>query len=240
MPYRQAILLMVIDCVQLMLSFDKQLFLSEMIENMSWQFDLKSGELTIGSQYVFQTQVLGTEEESSGTWLWAWANEASDIPHQLLHASRTMKAFGDRHGISELTDPEVSLDQIDGHTLALISSEICKANAYYRCPYHGGALFLLIVDQNFPKRTDQFLNRISFVFSKAIASLNISDHKAAFTGYLNYHNLAFAQSGNQVIVEENGEPVVIATFDDENRLTNLEVTLKPTVIGTSSPRDLAI
>jgi hypothetical protein len=60
---------------------------------------------------------------------------------------------------------------------------------------------------------------------QAIASLDIPDHRLALAGYLDHYNLAHEQDGDRFVVRENGEPVLTATFDEHNRLTNLEVTL---------------
>ena len=217
----------------LIASFDRQHFLSELIGRDDWHFDLSSGLLSFGSKHRWQIQLLGTASESSGTWLWAWANEASDIPVHLLVASLALKAYGEQHGIPELTTPQLPLDHVDGHTLALLASGICEANAYYRCPYEGGALFVLIMDENFPKCQDPPLQRIATVFPQAIASLDIPDHKLALTGYLDSYKLGFEQDGDKIVVKEDGEAVLTAMFDEQNRLTGLEVRVNPVPPATN-------
>lgn len=176
-----------------------------------------------------QAQLLGTESESSNTWLWAWANTESNIPDHLLVASLSLKDYGEQHGIPELTQSELPLDQIDGHTLALLASGLCDANAYYRCPYDGGALFVLIMDENFPKDPTPPLQRIASVFPQAIASLDIPDHRLALTGYLDHYGLAHEQDGDKIVAKENGEVMLTAAFDKQGRLTNLVVKLKADV-----------
>ena len=206
-------------------AFDMQHYFSELVGESSWDVDLGSGRIIFGTR-SWRIQLLGTESEASGTWLWAWANTESNIPAHLLVASLALKAYGELHNIPELTTPQFSLDQIDGHALALLASGICDANAYYRCPYEGGALFVLIMDDNFPKCQDPPLQRIATVFPQAIASLEIPDHKLALSGYLDSYGLSHEQDGDKIVVKEDGEPVLTATFDELNRLTNLEVKLK--------------
>jgi hypothetical protein len=193
-------------------SIDKQLHLTELIGNKSWFVDLQKSLISFGNQYHWRIQVLGTESEVSGTWLWVWANTSSNLPNHLLTASLVLKAYGEQHKIPELTTPQVPLDQVDGHSLALIASDICEANAYYRCPYEGGALFVLIMDENFPKCHDPPLQRIATVFPQAIA-FEIPDHKLAFTCYLDYYGLSHEQEDRRIVVKENGEAVLSATFD---------------------------
>ena len=207
-------------------TLDRQLHLAEVVSALDWNFDLGSGVLSFGSR-CWGTQVLGSESNLSQTWLWAWANEASTIPDHLLHSSRMMKALGDFHQIPELTEPEVPLDRLDGHTASLIATGVCQADAYYRCPYHGGALFVLIQDETFPRCTDPPLARIATVFPRAISALDLADHRLALAGYLRSYGLPFEEASDRILVRDQGEPVLTATFDDLNRLTNLEATLKP-------------
>ena len=208
-------------------SLDKQLLLSDVVGGRGWHFDLAAGVLAFDSQYRWHVHPLGTESAVDGSWLWAWANSASNIPDRQLTASRTLKAYGERHGIPELTRPELPLDHVDGHTLAVIGSGVCGANAYYRCPYAGGALFVLIKDEHFPKCPDPPLRRIATVFPQAIASLDIPDHRLALAGYLEYYGLAFEADGTQIVVKEGGRAVLTASFDELNRLKKLEATVKP-------------
>lgn len=191
-----------------------------------WHFDLDGGVLYFADQQHWRVQLLGTESEASNTWLWAWANTESNIPAHLLVASLALKAYGERHGIPELTTPELTLDRVDPHTLALLASGVCDANAYYRCPYEGGALYVLIMDENFPTCPDPPLRRVATVFPQAIASLDIPDHEAALCGYLDHYGLDHEHTDNQIVVRgEDGQPLLTATFDDQKRLTSLEARL---------------
>lgn len=205
---------------------NNQLYFSNFVGNLDWLFDAGSGLLSFGDQHRWQTQLLGTESEASGTWLWAWANSGSNIPAHLLVTSLALKAYGEQHGIPELATPQLTLDQIDGHTLAVLASGICEANAYCRCPYEGGALYVLIMDESFPKCPDPPLQRVATVFPQAIGSLAIPDHEQALCGYLDYCDLKHEHTGNQIVVRgEGGEALLTATFDEQKRLTNLEVRL---------------
>src|SRR4051812_40007950 len=93
-------------------SADKQGQLSAVVEGFPSQFDLHLGLLSFGGCCTWHAQLLGTESQSSNTWLWAWANTAGDIPALLLTASLALKAYGEQHGIPELTTPQLPLDQI--------------------------------------------------------------------------------------------------------------------------------
>lgn len=133
-------------CRRAAVSFGKQLHLAELVGESGWHFDMPSGLLSFDEQYRWQVQVLGTEAEDSKVWLWAWANERSNIPTRLLGSALTLRMLGESHGIPGLAEPQVPISEINGHTLAMIASVVCRADAYYRCPYEGGAAYLLIKD----------------------------------------------------------------------------------------------
>jgi len=205
-------------------SFDKQLQLADLIGDRNWSFNKPTGLLSFGDRYQWHVQILGTEAYDRNTWLWAWANPASNIPPAQLDASLTMKALGEEQTIPEIMTPVLPLGEINGHMLCLIASGVCKANAYYRGPYSGGAAFFLIQDENFPKRDIVPLARIVSVFPQVISALEIQNHKLAFLEYLVDYGLAGEDEGDKVLIKEGGKITLTATFDEQNRLTKLEGT----------------
>ena len=117
--------------------FIRQAHYCELINKQPWHFNLAMGIPSFGNEHRWQPQLLCTESEPSGDWLWAWANTVSRISAHLFTASVALKAYGDEHGIPELTALQLPLDTVDGYTLALLACGICEATAYYRCPYEG-------------------------------------------------------------------------------------------------------
>jgi hypothetical protein len=206
-------------------SFGKQLHLAEVVGPLDWHFDLRKGSLSFGNRFAWQTQLLGTESEQAGNWLWGWANPSPGIAAPMLEAALSIQTLGAEQQIDELTQPEVSLGTVNGHFLSLIASGICRADAYYRAPYSGGAAFLLIKDEHFPASKDPPLLQIATVFPQAISSLDIPDHKLALIGYLDYFHLMAEAHAENIIVMQDGKPVLTATFDLQNRLTKLQSSL---------------
>jgi hypothetical protein len=209
-------------CRHAVASFGKQLHLADLVGTFDWHFDLRAGLLSFQDEYRWHAQILGTESEQAGTWLWAWANPSSGITPEVLHASLTLKELGQKEGIEELTQAQVALGEITGHYLALIASGACRADAYYRGTYNGGAAFLLIQDDSFPADPMPPLARLATAFPQAVSSIDIPDHKQAMLGYLDYYGLNGKTKGNTVVVEDSGKPVLTAKFDKQHRLRNLE------------------
>jgi hypothetical protein len=208
-------------------SFDKQLHLSELAGGLDWRFEMGTGRLRLGERFCWRVQFLGTESEATRTWLWAWANQASRIPADLLRSACFIKAMGEMLHLPELTEPQLPLGEVDGHYLAALACGVCQAAAYYRLPYEGGALFVLIVDEDFPRRTDQTLERIVAVLPQAFQELPISDHRTALEGYLRFHGLQSTKTAEGVRVERGGQVVLSASFDDHGRLVRLEGSIEP-------------
>lgn len=211
----------------LLSSFLKQFHLSDLIGESAWRFDVPTGTLSFGDDIHWHAEILGTESEETQTWLWAWANTGSNLPAALVQASLEMKKLGEQHQIPELTEPQSALtEDVNGHVLSMIANGVCDADAYYRGPYDGGAVFLLIKDAKFPQPQESPLSRLATVFPQAISTFSIADHRLALTSYLDGAGIAHVNEGNVVIVKEGKETILTATFDKQNRLANLEAMLK--------------
>jgi len=207
-------------------AWEKQQHLLQLLgENPpGWFYDLDQGTIHFEDRFTFSIQLLGTESALSNTWLWAWANEGSSIPPNLLEAVKALRAYGVQNIISELTEATILLltEQIHGHTLSMIASGICGANAYYRTPHEGGALFLLIHDEDYPVETSHPIKRIATNFLHFIQHFSISDHLRAFEHYAASHKIHIKRAGNQrILIAEDGA-MLTASFNSNRLLTNLE------------------
>jgi hypothetical protein len=142
-------------------SFVKQVQLSAILRILDqWTFDVTTGTLSVGKDLHWHAEILGTESHETNTWLWAWANTGSNLPSALTQASLQMKRLGEEQTIPELTQPQLPLTaDINGHVLSMIASGVCDGDAYYRGPYDGGAAFLLIKDDKFPRSQEHPLGK---------------------------------------------------------------------------------
>ncbi len=211
--------------IQYPFAFDRQLLLADLIGDLPWTYDLQTGMLSFGDRYQWNAEVLGTESEETGTWLWAWANEASNIPPEQQAASLKLKALGEGHGIAELTEPMIPVDHADGHAFASIAVGEGLGKAYYRGPYEGGAAFLLITDEELQFQVDEPLQRILTVFPQVISAMEIADHREALRGYLEHYGLEPEDDGDALFLRQQGQEMLRAEFDEHGRLTKMEGTL---------------
>ena|SRR5258708_2109055 len=204
-------------------SLEKQFALGEVIGDANWSANLDKGTITFGSKYQFPVQVLGSEADQPKTWLWAWANAASNIPARLLACANDLKAFGTREAISELTTSEMSLSKIDGHRLAIIASGLCNAACYYRGPYDGGAVFLIIPDAPpVNAKLSSTPERLINIFSQAIQTMPFN-HRHALAAFLEYKGYSVNATNTGIDAKNKQNQVIHAEFDSANRLTKLDV-----------------
>ncbi len=206
-------------------AFDRQLLLADLLGDLPWSYDLQTGILSFGDEYQWKAEVLGTESDETCTWLWAWANEGSNIPEQKQAASLKLKALGEEHGIAELTEPMVPLDHADGHAFASIAVGEGLGKAYYRGPYEGGAAFLLITDDQLQFKVDEPLQRVFTVFPQVISALELPNHREALRGYLEHYGFEPEYQNETLVLHDDGTVVLQAQFDGDGRLTKLEGTL---------------
>lgn len=213
-------------------SLDKQESLASLIGNADWQFSMDTGRLTFGGRHVFPAQVLGTEAEASQTWLWGWANAASGIPAPLLQASHQMQAYGEQNGVAEFASPEFLINGVNGHLLSMIAVGLCGADAYYRGPYEGGAVFLLMTAPQLKAQSDNSVPRVIRIYTAFISQF-LCDHREALMAYARYKGYSCESNGSEVVcASPRGEPLR-ATFDHLGRNTQITAQASP----AGSPAD---
>lgn len=122
----------------------RQLLFGELVvRNRDWNVDFGEGVILFGDE-KYPAQLLGTESYSSNTWLWGYMNE-SGVPADVLKDSEYAHNLC-KGAASELALAEPTLsDLVNGHNIASITA-IAKEErvCYYRCPYDGGAAFVLV------------------------------------------------------------------------------------------------
>jgi hypothetical protein len=216
-------------------AFDRQLEFAEFLgENYNWNIDVTAGTLTLATpqqNYVLAMQLLGTESEADGTWLWAWANDASNLPSESLHAALRVKVAGETYSIREMHDatPFEVDDTVNGHTLALMASGLTVADCYHRCPYQGGALFVLVFDEQYralieQRRQSENVNviaRIANRFPQIISSVPVTNHHRALSAYMRHYGMDVTDEPGRLNGTLPSGENIVATFDNLNRLTDL-------------------
>lgn len=207
-------------------SFDKQIYLAAMFGKQRWSFDAARGVLIFEGAHAERTelavQVLGTESDEDASWRWAWAQADSALASRLLTDAQMLRALGEREAIPELRDAETPLRLgFDGATLAAVASGVCRAGCFFRAPYPGGALFLLVRDGHFRRFVTRPLPRIRRIFPMFLSDHRVPDARAHYLPYLAFYRLAVTETANTVEARHGEADPLVATFDAAGQLKAL-------------------
>ena len=138
-----------------------------------------------------------------------------------------MKKLGEAQGISELAEPTSKVsERISGHSLSMIACGMLDGKAYYRGPYDGGAVFLLITDPAYPNAIVDPVARMLFCFPQLISQMDC-DHRQALRGYCEYFGLDRVERDSSINIVRDGMGLIQADFDASGRLANLQATISP-------------
>jgi hypothetical protein len=197
----------------------RQLALADLLGDRDWELDLTAGTVTFGTDLTYPIQLLGTESEADGTWLWAWANEESNLPPALLQLCGWLREYGRRAALPELSEPTFPLDRADGHRLALLASGL-TGRCYYRGPYEGGAVFFHL--ENLPAEVlaPVSAERALTALGQVIQSFPV-DHRSAAVAFLHQQGWQ-VEPGNEVVVGRHPDGSDIRLeFDRQGRISQL-------------------
>lgn len=202
-------------------ALDKQWAVNRAVGEADWALDLEAGRISFGGRRHYPVQVLGTESAQSQTWRWAWAQPAGAVPPRLLTCAARLRALGHREQIAELTEPQLPLDRADGHRLALIASGLCAADGYYRGPYVGGAVFVLLQAPDLRAQPTPSAAHVARVLTQLIALYSVN-HRRAFTAYLEASGCSYQVSARGIAARTPRGEALRARFDHQDRLVDID------------------
>lgn len=201
-------------------AFAKQVAFADVLEERNWGVSLSQGHATFGDDLTFAIQLIGTEADGDSTWLWAWANEQSNIPEHLLRICTEMRTLGEQTGVPELRERSCSQEDADGHKIALIASGLYPDCCYYRGPYDGGALFFLICDAPDAVTQQVAPERAITVLTEVISQFDV-DHRQMAKSFLQTQGFDLSDESSTVVARRDDGSIEIR-FDSENRIAKLE------------------
>jgi len=109
-----------------------------------YDWDQELGTMVFSDQgiqkIVADIQFVGSVSTVTNTWLWSWDN--STILPPVKDRILEVRAFGERHGLSELTIPNWTADERDGWAMTAVSAKILQAKGAYCCPRNGFSYFI--------------------------------------------------------------------------------------------------
>ncbi|NDJ86177.1 MAG: hypothetical protein GYB66_09855 [Chloroflexi bacterium] len=204
------------------MSFARQLALSDYLGECRWQVNTLEGVIRFENKGQYPIQILGSESDLVGTWLWAWANEMliRDVKPDVLRDAQTMRRYGDQHSIEELTVAEFDLDgRADGHMLSQLAVGVCNANCYYRGPYDEGASFFLLYDVPLDLLPIPVV-RISTVISEVTGVYPV-DHQRMAHAFLTQQGFSISTQDSEWLAKHEDGREFRISFDSEQRIAEM-------------------
>ncbi|MDP9868658.1 hypothetical protein J2S55_007924 [Streptosporangium brasiliense] len=202
----------------------RQLSLMDLLGDRGWFVDTDAGMIMFGEDLRFPIQLLGTEGERAQTWLWAWANTQSGFPPGLLRAANWLREYGRQHHIPELTEGTMPLDRVDGHLLSLLAAGL-TGHCYYRGPYSGGAVFLLLESVPDVVLAPVRPERVVSVLGQVISTYEL-EHRTVVESFLGQQGWHVETTATAITGRHFSGSDLRAEFDGQGRIADLQSTLR--------------
>ncbi|MFK3835498.1 DUF6882 domain-containing protein [Microbacterium sp. NPDC087868] len=201
-----------------------------------WDADMTAGTLTFTAnadpsrQLVTRAHLIATIAPGPRSMLWAWAHPQGD-PQGV---AAQLRAYGEEHGIAELTSAEVPFpadasgdeDWIAAaaHTVGGVAVELTGRSPYYSAPVGGGTRAVFLLDAPLPQLT---VADAMIVMPRMLASFSLSDARTAvwdlarLAGWtLTWTDEAFSGA---TVVDATGSATF--SFDEHARISNVQSSL---------------
>lgn len=211
---------------------ENQHALFEFLGEHDWGFSMEDGTLSFAAADDGRpiadcpAQVLGSQSDGDGSWLWGWANVQSQIPEVLLRAVQGVREQAEVEG-SELfleSGPIESDDDMLGPTLAIIAAGAANLYTYYACGYDGGCLFVGLESPppGLREGGGRAARRVVHILQMGISALEF-DHRRAVLAYLGEPGEVRGDRMTWTFGPESLE----VTFDEQGRIARMATSETP-------------
>lgn len=190
------------------------------VKNRNWNVDFDRGIISFGED-EYPLQFLGSEANSSNTWLWAWEN-ISEFDDKIISLAREIKAKGEKLNLEALTTAEINIsDELNGHTLSIVACSLADKNyCYYRDPYSDGAIFVAF--DGVDERVFAPINAKDFadIVVNSIQQFPLN-HKLFIESFLSWNKTKCEWKKNTLIADfENSQKLEI-DFEEKTELARI-------------------
>lgn len=201
-----------------------QMAASELVvRGQQWDMNFELGSIFFGEDR-YLLQLIGSEDKTSNTWLWGWANP-SEIPQLILESSQQLQKWGEANGLALFTKPEHEIDaMINGHTLSIVATALEEeAACYYRGLHDAGAVFVSFTGVPAQVFAPIGAQRFAGIANQIIAQFTVN-HKIMVQSFLYQNGTPYQWQGNALQAAFDGEGPVNIVFDDMERIANIQFT----------------
>ena len=149
-----------------------------------WDYNLEEATLTFSHggvpKLIASVLVAGTTSNSSGTWMWGWAN--NHLPKQVSEGVSSVKEFGEIEGQAQLTSEKLPDTENLGWMMTAVAVKVLGARGAYRCPTKTGYVYFVLTSLDFVaegNRKPQLQNEVT-----------CTKHGSGFNTYVCEHLIA--------------------------------------------------
>lgn len=190
------------------------------VKNRDWNVNFNRGIISFGND-EYPLQFLGSEANSSNTWLWAWEN-INEFDDKIISLAREIKAKGEKLNLEALTTPEIDIsDELNGHTLSIVACGLADKNyCYYYGPHSGGAI--LVAFDGVDERVFAPINAKDFadIVVNSIQQFPLN-HKLFVESFLSWNKNKYEWKENTLIADFGNSQKLEIDFEEKSELARI-------------------
>ena len=195
------------------------------VKNRDWNVDFDKGIIAFGND-EYPLQFLGSEANSSNTWLWAWEN-INGFDDKIISLAREIKAKGEKLNLEALTTAEIDIsDELNGHTLSIVACGLADKNyCYYYGPHSGGAILVAFDGVDEKVFTPVDAKDFADIVVRCIQQFPLN-HKLFVESFLEWNKTKYKWQGNLIIAdfEKDGElKIEFEKIENSFRIKNISL-----------------
>lgn len=170
------------------------------VKNRNWNVDFSKGIIGFGND-EYPLQFLGSEANSSNTWLWAWEN-INGFDDKIISLAKNIKEKGEKLDLVPLTTAEIDItDELNGHNLSIVACGLADKNyCYYRGPHSGGAIFVAFSEVPEEVFSPVDVKKFVDITIKCIQQFSLN-HKIFIENFLEWNKNKYEWQGNNIIAD---------------------------------------
>ncbi|WP_335934621.1 DUF6882 domain-containing protein [Fusobacterium polymorphum] len=190
------------------------------VKNRDWNVDFDKGIIAFGND-EYPLQFLGSEANSSNTWLWAWEN-INGFDDKIISLAREIKGKGEKLNLEALTTAEIDIsDELNGHTLSIVACGLADKNyCYYYGPHSGGAILVAFDGVDEKVFTPVDAKDFADIVVRCIQQFPLN-HKLFIESFLEWNKTKYKWKENTLIADfENSQKLEI-DFEEKSELARI-------------------
>jgi hypothetical protein len=209
-------------------SAEQQEHAQEVVGGRPFTADLSRGVVGFEPGLEVRAELVGTEADNPGSWMWSWANP-SGFADQVTAAARYVRTYGEQRGVAELTTGEIPLDGAAlGYRLTVVTCGLAGGYAYYPATAAPGTTAYMLLDHPSLALPPVQLSRALTVLTAVSTSGQVADWRHALYSYAEQRGLEVRPAERWVeLLHPEGQGSIRVDLDEWGRVANIAGRLQP-------------